>query len=278
MTEPRDRDVERAYREASTETPPADLDARILAAAHREVAAHPTDAARPRHWIDRYRVPLSVAATALIAVTVSLMVEDETRRAPEADAPLSAPPAAPGEARKTDDAPWGSRAGPTERPAPPSDSAPLATRRSTAQPSADAAPAPPSAVPAPVPGESGTPSEQAPRTPPPAPPRSESLERADDGAAGNAVLPRGAPAAAAPGMATRSREVQERPSRVTRDEAGPAAERALPQAAAIQSPEAWLAEIRRLRAEGRLSEADVALASFRREYPDYPLPEDLRRP
>jgi Meckel syndrome type 1 protein len=267
--EPRDREIEQAYRDASTETPPPELDARILAAAHRAVGARPAGAERPRHWLDRYRIPLSVAATALIAVTLSVMVEDETRRPADAEVPGAAPPAA-SESRKSD-APWGSRSAPAERSAP---AASPPVERPTERGGASRAPSDAQdRREAPVSDNAGA-NVTAPAAPaPPAP------------ASATSSAPLSAPAAgpasgetSAPGMAARERTLQERPSRMTRDEAGPTAERALPQGAAIQSPEAWLAEIRRLRAEGRLTEADVALASFRREYPDYTLPEDLRRP
>jgi hypothetical protein len=80
-----------------------------------------------------------------------------------------------------------------------------------------------------------------------------------------------APATGAPpGAAARERAAQERPSRLTREDAA--------KAEAPRAPEAWLVEIRRLRAEGRAAEADEALAAFRRAWPDYPLPPDLARP
>jgi len=104
--DPRDRQVEDAYRDASKETPPPELDARILAAARRAVNARPQDAARPS-WLSRYRVPLSVAATAVIAVSVSLLVDDESRRGPEFDAPAKLERADPA---------WGSRSAPAAAP------------------------------------------------------------------------------------------------------------------------------------------------------------------
>lgn len=53
----------------------------------------------------------------------------------------------------------------------------------------------------------------------------------------------------------------------SREEAAPAAP---------QAPEAWLEEIRSLRRQGRLAEAERSLREFRAAYPDYRLPEDLR--
>jgi len=44
------------------------------------------------------------------------------------------------------------------------------------------------------------------------------------------------------------------------------------------SPEAWIEEIRTLRRQGREREAAERLDEFRRAYPGYALPEDLRQP
>jgi len=48
-------------------------------------------------------------------------------------------------------------------------------------------------------------------------------------------------------------------------------------APAVLAPEAWIEEIRRLQREGRSAEAQRQLAEFARAYPDFPLPEDLKR-
>jgi hypothetical protein len=275
--DPRDRELGEAYREASRETPPADLDARILAAAHRAVDARPEDAVRRPSWIDRHRLPLAVAATALIAVTLSLMVEDETRREPEPDAPVAAP---------RDDA-WGSRSAPARTAPAPASSMPAAPgpAATVPAPALESAPAPAEARRAAPPSDPAT--RQA--APPAAVRDAPRIETEAAGAArpipefaaGKAAAvpaaqapvqaPMPAPAAGAPpGAAARERAVQERPSRLTREDAA--------KAEAPRAPEAWLEEIRRLRADGRAAEADEALAAFRRAWPDYPLPPDLARP
>jgi hypothetical protein len=91
-----------------------------------------------------------------------------------------------------------------------------------------------------------------------------------------APAPRQTAPAGAPGIESRERATQERPSRTSRDEAitdgGRSAAKASVQ---LRSPGEWLEDIRRLRAEGRLADADEVLAAFRRAYPDYPLPADL---
>ena len=43
-----------------------------------------------------------------------------------------------------------------------------------------------------------------------------------------------------------------------------------------RTPEKWLEDIRKLRTEGKATEAERELAEFRKRYPDYILPEDLR--
>lgn len=62
-------------------------------------------------------------------------------------------------------------------------------------------------------------------------------------------------------------EMRARPAPLRKEAAGAAAPRA---------PEQWLEEIRRLKLEGKEKEAAEALAEFRKAYPDYRLPEDLR--
>jgi hypothetical protein len=51
--------------------------------------------------------------------------------------------------------------------------------------------------------------------------------------------------------------------------------RSAPQVA--RSPEDWIEEIRRLKAQGRDADAAAELAEFRRRHPEFPLPVDLAR-
>jgi hypothetical protein len=48
-------------------------------------------------------------------------------------------------------------------------------------------------------------------------------------------------------------------------------------AAAPETPEQWLERIAKLRAAGKAREADESLAEFRRRYPDYRIPEAMRK-
>jgi hypothetical protein len=143
----RDPRLDATYRDAPREEPPAALDARIRAAAHRAVDAGPQSLAAQTHrsWAARWRLPLSVAATALIAVTVSVMMRDQASiesrletPAPAAPAPtVPAPPAPAGVetgARSRDQAPSPKREAPATAPAttaPVPAAAPPAARPST---------------------------------------------------------------------------------------------------------------------------------------------------
>jgi hypothetical protein len=67
------------------------------------------------------------------------------------------------------------------------------------------------------------------------------------------------------GRLSRDRALSDRPVGTARE------------AAPQRSPEAWLEDIRRLKAQGRDEEAAAELAEFRKRYPDYALPADLAR-
>ena len=43
-----------------------------------------------------------------------------------------------------------------------------------------------------------------------------------------------------------------------------------------RSPEQWLDEIKQLKAQGQLAEMEKNLAEFKKQYPDYPLPDELK--
>jgi len=75
----------RAYREAAAESPPAALDARILAAAERAVQPP------PRRFARRWAVPLSLAAVVMLSIGVVLRIVHEG--AFENPEQLSTPPA-----------------------------------------------------------------------------------------------------------------------------------------------------------------------------------------
>lgn len=279
MTDPdlRDPNLDRAYRETPRDEPPPALDERIRAAARRAVGTRPQSLeqqagdARRRSWASRWRVPLSVAATLVIAATLTVMVQDEERR-PRDDAgtgvsPMIVVPREP------------------EQRAPPAasarDAAPARKPGSVPAPAAPAAPSPPSpaAEPAPKLEERARSVEQPAATgsmeaarqlemrrQAPAPAAAPPLAAPAPAPALKAA-PQTAPAGAASESLRRDRELGDRPERASR-EAAPSA---------IRSPEAWVELVRSLRMQGREAEATAELAGLQRAYPDFRLPADLAR-
>lgn len=292
--EQRDPKLDAAYRATRDEEPPAHLDDAIRAAARRAVDAGPR---RPQSWQARWRVPLALAATVVLSVTVTLMVrehqEQELVRSPM-------PPSAEPEAARAKEAP---RDDVQRQQAPQRDEQKAASRASQpqtetreapargAQPSAPlSAPAnaPPGSPPAAPPSAPLATSPSAPlATPPSAPLGTPSGEPSTAPAVTPA--PRSAPAPA-PQAERKSegldRMERERPAaRITREAndyaapstvspAAPSSPAAV--AAPARSAESWLAEIRNLLAENRKAEAAAQLSEFRQRYPDHPLPDDLR--
>lgn len=278
--EMRDADLSRLYREVAAGEPPAHLDAAILAAAQREAArAAPR---RDRPWWRRWTIPVSVAALVVLSVSLSLLVSREQDRV-EIPAPAAAP------------------AVPQSPPAPGTEREPSAAPPREAQKSA--VPEPPAAragkrAPAPVP-------EQRPESPANVMERKEEARRSDvfvpepkaaakaaDGgaapaaplppAAGEAEAAAGAAAdAAKPGAGAEPRTAPQGSGILSAPAgAGSGRSRGAPLGEALQppSPEAWIEEIRTLRRQGREREAAERLDEFRRAYPGYALPEDLRQP
>ena len=270
MSDPdlRDPRLDHAYHELPGDEPPPELDERIRAAARRAVGARPQSLeARQRSWAARWRVPLSLAASVVVAVTLTLMVQEEEHQVLDV-APARAPaPSAPAI---------------VETPAP-SPAAEAAKRTDAEQPRAAKPAAPTRTTPAELPQ---APAADAVASPPPQLEKLETRQQRleEPKAAGIPPPPRAAPAPAAKGLASqpsaaspaapsgvsdslsRERAVGERPAR---------AMRSAPQMA--RSPEEWIEEIRRLKAQGRDADAAAELAEFRRRHPEYLLPADLAR-
>lgn len=226
-------DVRRTYGELGDEPIPPALDARVLDAARAAV--------RPRHTRARWIVPVSLAATVVLAVGVALDVGREARRGASGEVGVEAPQRAvtvPAAApvppvpviEDAVDEPFVADA---PRPAPPS-----RANEAAAAPARDAA-AERAATSAPADAHGA------------AARKGQALERNSAPAAPSA--PAAAPAAAsasAPAASAAAAPVVGTPSR---------------------SPEEWLAAIEELRRAGRAAEADAELAKFRAAYPDYPL-------
>jgi len=285
-----DPKLSRLYREASTEGPPAALDAAILAAARKQVE-RPQGRERLQRgeraslW-SRWMVPASAIATLVLGVSIALLVEREqpgtsgdaaisripTR--PQSPAPDRVPAAA--EANTADNA-TASAAAKKEAPAAattaqtPAAAATAQTPAAAAAAQAPAAELParaPAAV-APVQVPAANAPAPVPRPDAPAPPAAEAFpaeSRAKSRASGSVGQSNVAGDAAVGG-----------PEAAAPVAPAVAAKRSPPrQQAAGRSPEAWLDEISRLKRDGREKEAAAQMAEFRKAYPAYAVPDALR--
>ena len=268
--ETRDPRISAGYRALGDERPPEALDAAILAASRRAVGAGPRRAGASR--MRRWALPVSVAA--VVVLTLSLVVRVQLER-PDLESPLPAPaalpPAAEKPARDAKDevAALAKRneIGKTEPKAKTGTPEPASAERER---DATRAPAAPAAAPAAAPpARQFVPEPPAPKAPP-----AKSVAESSLGAARAPAPPSVAEGRAIPGL----REDAAAAGRV----ASSAALEDRAQAAADvaskkdESPRDWLERIARLRREGRVKDADDSLAEFRKRYPDYEIPKEMR--
>lgn len=254
-----DPKLSRLYREASTEDPPAALDAAILAAARKQVAKPQRRAGsqrRERSLWSRWLVPASAIATLVLGVSIALLVEREHPETIDDTAIRQIPPRrqAPPPARVIE----------SPKPKAADSAAPAAAAKKEAPAAAAPAQSPAATLPAQAP---------APRPAEPAPSAAEAFPAESRAKAA-------APRTAAPKAATESNVAGDSANRSagTAAPAAPAAAGKLApmrQQAIQRSPEAWLDEISRLKREGREKEAAEQLAEFRNVYPAYAVPESL---
>lgn len=275
-------DLSSLLRQAPPPEVPPELDARILAQA-RAALAEPAPAGReaandpaPAPWLLRMRVPLGLAATVVIGVSLSLrwtaweagtpvvLVSDSEPAAVTAPPPaVAAKSEAQAEAapRREDGtgaaAPTPAAAPVRARPVPAPAPAPVAAapaQEEVRPPPPPAAPAP-MAPPAPAPMALPAPAPAAPtvfyRSPPPPP-------------APAAPAPASAPSAQATPQA--STHVEVTGSRIARSD----------QAAIEQRAEQWLSLLTELLDRHLDDDARDNWARFRREFPDYPVPPSLQ--
>lgn len=284
----RDPRLDRLYREAGRDAPPAHLDAAILAAAHREAGSRPRPlSAALRRW----RVPVSIAALVVVSVSLVTLVQEEggdelAQVAPgkpmaPAPAPEQAPPAAlpsppPESSRPSTAAP---RVRPkAARPAPrgdgdagaqrePGTTADSARRDAESAASGAGTSAGPTPAAKPLPQPFRVPprlEEQRAVTPQAAPAAEDRAERAPP-----AAIRRSAPPAATDAAADKveSREGLARP-------AVPAVSgraKSPPWHGFEQEPpQKWLDRIAELRKQGEVEAADEMMAEFRRRFPGHP--------
>jgi hypothetical protein len=286
----RDPALDAAWRTHSSESPPAHLDAAILAEAHRAVGSVPRatggGAAATRPW--RRWMPLAAAAT-IGAVAFGVLQMSPSER--DATTAIVSDMPAPAEtqldtlaARK--DAPPAE--GPANAPSAQVPAAPpaLVPRRNAAEQKPRFTPEPAPSRPREVPPSSSI--AAAPSAPPPAPAQPKPLPRT--------FAPSMPPSVAGEPESNRDLEESKREERtVARSNAGVADERMAAQqpakaatavgklavgddARAARDPAEWIANIRARHAAGNLQDAARELTAFRAAYrdADMRLPEDLR--
>lgn len=278
MTERRDEELSHIYREAEGPRPPQRVDDNILAASQRVAGniRRPTAFGLPRRW----GTPVAVAATVLVSSTVALMVFERQSgvdvlapKAPRAERPAKAatpPRASPAEPPRADSpekSPPMDQARAAPAPAPQAasrsdrvqqhtvETALSGERRGAGQPAR--APAIPPGV------EILRKSEEAKAKPLP------DAQRVLEAQQPTQALQ--TPPAPAPGANT----LRESASAV-QGAVGGVASRVAVSEAKERTPEKWLADIRKLKSEGKASEAERELAEFKKRHPDYIVPEDLR--
>lgn len=264
-------DLAAALRGLEQPAPPPALDERIRAQA-REALAEPTGAANDAGDIDeeeeralvasplgRWRAPLAVAATVVIGVSLALQWDGGHQDTAPAALADTAPPASGPRAPESSTVP-APEAAEQQEPAPPMvEKAAPATgareRREVRTTPAEAVRPPPPPPPAPAASPAPALPAPAPVTAPAYPMQHFASPQAAEGDAdGLAVQRRSAPA---------TTHVE-----VTGSRAAAADER---------RPREWLVVIGQLLDHKLDDDARTSWANFRRDYPDYPVPEALRR-
>ncbi|QJR14094.1 hypothetical protein [Usitatibacter palustris] len=289
------------YRALATEEPSAVLDDAIRAAARRGVHAGPM-----RSRSSRWAVPVSIAAVLMLSVGVTMNMQREDpgietsevkRASPSADAlefarkqaipelvpiqpapqpaPAPAPvakpppkpvPAAPVVGTKPQAAPvqadkerFGASTAPAPSP-PPAEGARLAEKTVTPAPAQMPPPPPASlAAQAPAPATAST-------APPPAAFAQSAPRIAASPSPSSPPAPRAAGSAASGAM--QDANVARREDSFAKEKRAKAEE-----AIAVETPERKLEKIVELRRAGKNAEADEAIARFRREHPEYKIPD-----
>ena len=273
----RDPRLDRLYREAGRDTPPARLDAAILAAARREVGARP----RPLpSSLRRWHVPVSIAAVVIVSVSLVILIREEGgEQVVQAPPPTVAQPAeqpaglvlqsAPANAERETVQPRGATPAPQRRESRDDASAPAALGKLADN--ARLEPAPPAVSGA---GAVATPESTARPLPQPflAAPRV-AEERASPAAdAVTAGRMAGAPAAPTEPLVARSAADAPRAKSTERAMAAkPPEQDRLPVWHGLEKepPRKWLEKIEELKRQGRVAEAEEMLSEFKRRFPEH---------
>jgi resuscitation-promoting factor RpfA len=277
MTEPRDEELSRIYRDADGPRPPQRVDDNILAASQRVASARPRPAGV--RFARRWGTPFALAATVVLTFTLTLIAferqSDLHTVAPAARRADRLSNVSPAEATRAD------------QPAKPP---PEELQSAVAEPAAPSPQAAPrsdgvqqSTVETALSGEhraTGRPArvQQVPRgveilrKSEEAKPLSDAQRVFD---AQQQVPPMQAPPAFAPASGANSLRESASTLQGAGAVSGVASRIAVPEARE-RTAEKWIEDIRKLKTEGKATEAERELAEFRKRYPDYILPEDLR--
>jgi len=285
----RDPALDRLYRAAGGENPPAHLDAAILAAAHRDAGARPRARPAALRW---WHVPVSIAAVIVLSVSLITLVSEEGGET----LMQASPPPAPAEPPVAQPAPPAPVLPETERARPPSAApatlrpaqredvpadAPIALGKMADSVASGAGPMSSQGQGA---GAASAPDAAARSQPQPfrdAPSPAERRAAAPQAAPAEDVAVR-APAAAersvAPMAAAPAAESARARAMVqARKEAAPGNDK-LPvwQGFEKEPPQKWLERIAELKQQERAVEAEAMLAEFKRRFPNHPLPPGLQ--
>ena len=267
------------YRQGAADEPDAMLDRRILDAARSELHADQTRKAKQtKSWWKTWAKPASVFAVMILGMSLSWNVMDEQERAMR-DEMISAEstrdPASQAKSNDTRTAPAATAQAPMKEAAS-KDQTPRAEKKQSLAPAT--AIAEPQAFPARQDSAkseaSATGSLAKPSAVADAPAEVDLRKAATPPAAPPASL---APApAAALAMPAVDASAERSNKSTARRMASPALLKESDATDDAASPEAWLDQIRKLRAAGRNAEAAQSLERFRKRYPNVALPDDLR--
>jgi Meckel syndrome type 1 protein len=273
MSQDRDEVLSRLYRQAAAAEPSPAVDALILAAARRQ-AAEPLTPPRASGGWRRWLAPVGVLATIVLTVSLTLTIEREQRDLLPAPAPAPAmAPAAP-PAKSVTVMPQTATVA-----SPPAAAKPTAPAERKAKMQKEVLPGrAPAAEPGPALAFPAAPAQPAAEIRRGEIQRDE-VQRDQMRAVAPPPVPQfvPAPAAAVGGAAARMSTESAAPAavRAPAPAVGERRERAMAKTA-VRAPNDWIEEIRRLKREGRAIEAREQLDAFRRAYPDYRLPDDLK--
>ena len=283
-----DKALSRIYREGAWPEPSRQIDQAILAASRRAAREQRSFA---RRWAPSFAIAATVMLTSAIVLKVvrerpevvsPAVSEKDTgiramRSLPEPKAEETKPAPAPAAQPATPPRGFSSMMDTAEAERLDRLQRDLDTRRSP----------PPSESPSPAPKSAFTETPALKKEPPTqraAPPPTREQRQAN---APLSVFGAQAPAAAPPAAPTPS------PAPAPAAEAPPAAAPSTPLSApirpggvsalsigaakvSVRTPQAWIEDIRKLMKEGKSEEAGAELVEFKKRYPDYVLPEDLR--